>query len=57
MHGWMIYPLRVKYLRLPLPDINYRQEPVDGADIYSDDHCVQSEDLEMRCPPTDMSKE
>ena len=54
MHGWMVYPHRVKNLRLPLPDVNYRQEPVDVVVIYGDDHFVQSEDIEMRCPPTDI---
>jgi hypothetical protein len=54
MHGWMIYPHRVKNLRLPLPDVNYSQEPVDVFVIYGDDHFVQSEDIEMQCPPTDI---
>jgi hypothetical protein len=54
MHGWMINPHRVENLRLPLPNVNYRQEPVDVIVIYGDDHFVQSEDIELHCPSTDI---
>jgi hypothetical protein len=54
MHGWMIYPHRIKNLCLPLPNVDYRQEPVDVVVIDGDDHFVQIKDIEMRCPPTDI---
>jgi hypothetical protein len=47
MYRRVIYPHRVKNLRLPPPNVHYCQEPVDVVLIDGDDYFVQSEDIEV----------